>query len=129
MAQILVIDDDSALAQSIKLLLENSNYTVQTCGNGTEGYLTAISPVQPALIIMDIMMSTDTEGFELARKLKNNPLTRKIPIIALSGIKKAMNLPETDLKDPDWFPVSEMLNKPVKPETLLSAVEKWLKSS
>ena len=71
-ADILIIDDDRDLVESIRIVLESRKYEVRTAYNGKEGYQ-KIQEKAPDLIILDVMMATDTEGFSLAYKLRNNP--------------------------------------------------------
>jgi CheY-like chemotaxis protein len=75
------------------------------------------------------MMATDTEGFDLAYKLKENPKYRDIPIIMITSFtqKMAEQGPESfqHILGEAW-PVSSFLEKPVDPEVLLSMVEKVL---
>lgn len=127
-ADILVIDDDRDLVNSIRIILESRNYSVRTAFNGKEGFQ-RIQEKVPDLIVLDVMMSTDTEGFDLAYKLRANPAYRGIPIVMTTGFpqKMAEEGPERfqHILGEDW-PVSHFLEKPVDPEDLLSTVEALL---
>lgn len=127
-ADILVIDDDRDLVNSIRIILESRNYSVRTAFNGKEG-LQRIQEKVPDLIVLDVMMSTDTEGFDLAYRLRGNPAYRGIPIVMTTGFpqKMAEEGPEKfqHVLGEDW-PVSQFLEKPVDPEDLLSTVEALL---
>jgi two-component system, OmpR family, alkaline phosphatase synthesis response regulator PhoP len=78
-------------------------------------------------MLLDVMMTYDSEGFDVARKLKEDPDTRRIPIICITGIRKALELPNGFEPDADWLPVKAVLEKPVKPDRLLKAVADALK--
>jgi len=127
-AEILIIDDDKDLVNSIEIILQTKNYQVRSAFNGKEGY-GKIEKKIPDLILLDVMMATDTEGFDLAYKLKENPKYRDIPIIMITSFTQKMAE-----QGPDRFqhilgeawPVSSFLEKPVDPEVLLSMVEKVL---
>jgi two-component system alkaline phosphatase synthesis response regulator PhoP len=127
-ADILIIDDDKDLVNSIEIILQTKNYQVRSAFNGKEGY-SKIEKKIPDLILLDVMMATDTEGFDLAYKLKENPKYRDIPIIMITSFtqKMAEQGPESfqHILGEAW-PVSSFLEKPVDPEVLLSMVDKIL---
>ena len=127
-ADILIIDDDKDLVNSIEIILQTKQYQVRSAFNGKEGY-GKIEKKIPDLILLDVMMATDTEGFDLAYKLKENPKYRDIPIIMITSFtqKMAEQGPESfqHILGEAW-PVSSFLEKPIDPEVLLSTVEKVL---
>jgi len=127
-ADILIIDDDKDLVNSIEIILQTKQYQVRSAFNGKEGY-GRIEKKIPDLILLDVMMATDTEGFDLAYKLKENPKYRDIPIIMITSFtqKMAEQGPESfqHILGEAW-PVSSFLEKPIDPEVLLSTVEKVL---
>jgi CheY-like chemotaxis protein len=128
---ILVIDDDRDLVETLRIVLESKSYEVRTAYNGKEGF-GRIEEKQPDLIILDVMMATDTEGFDLAYKLRNNPEFRDIPIIMVTSFPKAMAEKGPDrfqhILGEDW-PVSFFIEKPVDPEKLLTTIEDILQEA
>ena len=126
MAKILVVDDDADLVEATSNLLRARNYTVVSALNGEEGY-TKAKEEKPDLMLLDVMMTHDSEGFEIARRLKEDPATKSIPVIIVSGIRKVKGLPFGFDPDDDWLPVKAVLEKPVKPDDLLKKVEEALK--
>jgi DNA-binding response OmpR family regulator len=124
-ADILIIDDDRDLVESIRIVLESRKYGVRTAYNGKDGYQ-KIQEKAPDLILLDVMMATDTEGFSLAYKLRNNPAYKEIPIIMVTGFTKKMaeTGPEKfqHIMGENW-PVTQFLEKPIDPEELLSVIE------
>lgn len=122
---ILVIDDDRDLVDTLRIVLESKNYEVRAAYNGKEGF-GCIKEKRPDLIILDVMMATDTEGFDLAYKLQNNPKFRDVPIIMVTSFPKAMAEKGPDrfqhILGEDW-PVSIFIEKPVDPEKLLTTIE------
>jgi two-component system alkaline phosphatase synthesis response regulator PhoP len=128
-ADILIIDDDRDLVNTIRIILESREYGVRAAYNGEEGYAAIIEKI-PDLIILDVMMSTDTDGFDLAYKLKNSPNYRDIPILMLSSFpqKMAEKGPESfqHILGEGW-PVTEFHEKPIDPDDLLDAVEEILR--
>ena len=124
--KILIIDDDADFVEAMSSLLEAKEYQVISAPNGKEGFLKAKNEV-PDLILLDVMMSTKSEGFDLAREFKSDAKTKDLPVIIITGIRKDMNLPFGFEPDEDWLPVKSILEKPVKPEALLKAVEENIK--
>lgn len=126
---ILIIDDDRDLVSSIRIVLESKDYNVRAAYNGKEGYA-KIEETPPDLIVLDVMMATDTEGFDLAFKLKNNPKYQGIPIVMITAFPKKMAEEGPDkfqhILGESW-PVSHFLEKPIDPEELLSTIENVLK--
>jgi DNA-binding response OmpR family regulator len=130
-SNILLIDDDRDLVNTVRIVLESKNYRVRTAYSGKEGY-DKIEEKKPDLIILDVMMATDTEGFDLAYKLRNNPTYQNIPILMVTGFLQKMEKmgPEKfqHILGESW-PVSAFLEKPVDPEQLLSVVEDTLREA
>lgn len=121
MAKILIVDDDPDLVESMKATLESHGYAVCKARNGTEGCAKAKTE-KPDLMLLDVMMKHDTEGFEVAKQLKADDATRNLPVIIITGIRKAKSLPFRFEPDEDWLPVKAVLEKPVNPEDLLKHV-------
>ena len=125
-AKILVADDDQDIRDSLQAILENQQYTVVTAADRTES-MEKIETEKPDLIILDVMMSTWQDGFEMARELKKDPQLKDIPILMLTGIKDKTGIDfKATAGDPTWCPVEAFLEKPVGPTTLLAEVGKLL---
>jgi len=126
MAKILIIDDDHELIEATTQVLESHGYGVLAALSGAEGCSIA-KLEKPDLILLDVMMENDSAGFEVARALHDDALMKAIPVIIITGIRKAKGLPFKFEPDEDWLPVKAVLEKPVAPETLLAAVAGALK--
>lgn len=124
--KVLVIDDDSDFVESVANLLEARGYAVVSASNGKEGVQKAKAE-RPDVILLDVMMTTKDEGFNVARELHATEALAKTPVIMVTGVRKEMNLPFGFEPDETWLPVKQILEKPVKPETLLNAVADALK--
>ncbi len=123
MAKILIIDDDVDLVEVMRLTLENANHEVIDAQNGTTGFDLLLSE-QPDLIILDVMMTTVHEGFDVAQKIRNTPQIANKPIIMLSAIGH-----ETGFKfqkDNGLIPVDEFLEKPIMPDDLINIIKKYV---
>lgn len=130
MAKILIIDDDPDMVLASRLPLETAGHTVDEARNGAEG-LSKIQSDRPDLIVLDVMMDTATEGFQLALKLRSREREsefaefRDIPIIMLTAIHTTTPLrfgPEED-----YLPVDDFVDKPIDPDDLVRKVEALLK--
>jgi DNA-binding response OmpR family regulator len=80
--KILLVDDDEHLLSLVQDVLEREKYMVITCTDTEEGY-TRILKSQPDLVLLDVKVPR-IGGIELCRLLRQNPLTKKIPIIMLT---------------------------------------------
>lgn len=127
--RILIIDDDPDITEAMRVILENKDYEVDSALDGTEG-MKRMKTAKPDLIILDVMMNTAEEGFDLSRSLKQNHEYKNIPILMLTAVKQKTGL---DLKsaagDETWLPVEDFLDKPVKPDVLLERVDSLLHKS
>ena len=126
-ARILLVDDDDAFVESNKDLLEAFDYEVFSASNGAEGIAKA-KEIKPDLMILDVMMTTDTEGFDVARRAREVPELRNMRIMLVTGMMKAMGIPGTLAADKKWLPVNHILEKPIDPALLVKEVEKILKT-
>jgi CheY-like chemotaxis protein len=81
--RILVVDDNPANLRLLRMLLMGEDYDVRTAGSGSEA-LGVVGDFRPRLILMDLQMP-GMDGFELTRRLKADPATRDIVIVALTA--------------------------------------------
>ena len=119
--RVLIIDDDPEFVEATSTLLDAQGYDVVSAPNGKVGVAKA-NEERPDIILLDVMMTRDTEGFEVARELNKDPQLKNIPVIIVSGIKKEMDLPFGFESDDAWLPVKGVLEKPVKPNVLLKTL-------
>jgi len=120
--KVLMIDDDPEFIEAITNVLDAKGYEVVSASNGKDGVEKAKAE-NPNIILLDVMMTTKSEGFDVAREMANDDKAKNIPVIILTGIRKEMSLPFGFEPDETWLPVKEVLEKPVKPEVLLKAIE------
>ena len=124
--KVLIIDDDVDFMESVANLLEANDYQVDSAANGTEGVKKAKANT-PDLIMLDVMMTTKDEGFNVARELKQVAGLEDTPVIMVSGVRKKMSLPFGFEPDDTWLPIKQFLEKPVKPDALLIAIAEHIK--
>src|SRR3989338_916116 len=124
--KILIIDDDADFAESIKVILEAKGYRVFSAANRDDG-LAKIKELMPDLIIMDVMLEKMSDGFDLSRKLKSDEKYKKIPLLMLTAIGDKTGFKFSDVAgDKAWLPVDDYAEKPLKPEELISRIERLL---
>ena len=123
--KILIVDDDVDFVESNRDLLEAYGYEVLAAHDGSTG-LDIAKSVRPDVMILDVMMATDTEGFEVARSIPETPELRNMRVLLVTGITKAMHLSYGFRPDETWLPVDRVLEKPVDPKRLLDEVERVL---
>ncbi len=127
--KVLVIDDDPDIVEALKMTLEANHYKVYTAANGTEG-LKQVKAVNPNMIILDVMMDTITEGFQVSYQLRNpDPKSEyakysKIPILMLTAIAEKKHMKFSPRADGDFLPVDDFVEKPIRPQVLLEKVKK-----
>ena len=122
MKKILLIDDNEEMRENIAELLELSQYTVVTAGDGRAGIEAALSQ-KPDLILCDIMMP-ELDGYGVLHLQQRHPELRHIPFIFLSArteqaeVRRGMSLGADDY-----------LTKPFDSTDLLKTVESRLRKS
>jgi DNA-binding response OmpR family regulator len=121
--RILVVDDDRDLVQTTKTFLEARGYAVSTAHSGIEAR-DELAKQRPDLVVLDIMMDYDTDGFNVAYKLRHEPDTERIPVIIVSGFTKELET-KTHIFEPmmyrEW-PAAKFFEKPVKLAELADAI-------
>ena len=86
---VLVVDDDPEIVTMVSLRLGKKGYHVVTANDGNEA-LEAARRERPALIVLDVMMPGKT-GWEVARALRQDPVTEKVKIVMLTAIGASVN--------------------------------------
>lgn len=84
---VLVIDDSADVHRLLNVRLKQEEIELRSALSGREG-LELAERLSPAIILLDLDMP-DLDGFEVLRRLKNNPATMHIPVIVLSGLQSA----------------------------------------
>ncbi|MBS1992184.1 MAG: response regulator transcription factor [Cyanobacteria bacterium SZAS LIN-2] len=84
MSRILVIEDEQAIAELVKINLELLGHQVTTAPDGIKG-LAMSQQNTPDLIVLDVMMP-DLDGFTVCQRLRQNPRTNHIPVLMLTAL-------------------------------------------
>lgn len=103
---ILLVEDNELNRDMLSRRLERKGYTIRMAVDGAEGVAQAVA-LKPHLILMDLSLPI-MDGWEAIRRLKANPETRHIPVIALTAHARAedeKNAREAGADDFDTKPV------------------------
>jgi len=122
MTKILVIDDDKAINELVKINLELQGYEVYQCFDGTDGFAMA-KQEYPELIILDVMMP-EVDGFTVAQRIRQCPEISDTPIIMLTALSEL-----NDKVNGYNIGIDDYLTKPFEIEELVVRVRAVLKRS
>ncbi len=127
--KVLIIDDDLDFVEINRAALEAAGYTVVAAFNGREG-LNLIVRERPDLILLDVMMTTITEGLDMAYELREKEEYRNIPIFLITSMTGAPEFPRAFeyVMGREW-PITKYFDKPVKPARIVAAVDEVLQES
>jgi CheY-like chemotaxis protein len=119
---VLVIEDDTALRESTRRLLERQGYRVVDAGNGAEALArwNALAE-KPALVLTDLVMPGMT-GHQVVAELRR--LAPRLKVLFISGYSSVIAGKELELSGNDTF-----LQKPVPPQQLLETLRRCLDAS
>lgn len=118
--RILLIEDEEDIAALIKLQAEASGYKMHVEVDGINGYR-AIEREKPDLVILDIMLPGQN-GFDVCRKIKNNPELRHIPVLILTAKAE-----ELDMVLGLELGADDYVAKPFSPKVLFSRIKAILR--
>jgi two-component system cell cycle response regulator len=118
-ARVLIIEDNPANLELMTYLLGAFGHTVLTAGDGNRGLETA-DREHPDVIICDVQLP-DIDGFEVARRLKNHPRLRLIPLVAVTALAMVGDRDRVLAAGFDGY-----FAKPIDPETFVRQVDVFL---
>ena len=84
--KILVVDDDIAINELIKVNLELAGYNVLQAHDGIKGFA-LVKQELPSLVILDVMMP-EVDGFTVAKRIRKMKKTKNIPVIMLTALSQ-----------------------------------------
>ena len=123
---ILVVDDDIDVVESRKIILEHNNFDVITATNIEVAWeLLEKHPVD--LIILDVMMKKDSDGFNFAQKMKADSRYSSIPVILATAVNQRTKFKFDPNEDGDFLPIEKFMEKPIDPDDLIMAIRGLLK--
>jgi len=125
MTKILVIDDDADFRLAVQVALEAHGFELEEAATPEEGIRKVLS-VNPDLVILDVMMPTGYEGFDVAREIREKHKLIDLPIFMLTSVHSVKKVPYRFAPDEDYLPVDVFLDKPIEPEHLVATIQEML---
>ncbi|HNQ80932.1 MAG: response regulator [Acidobacteriota bacterium] len=126
--KILIVDDDKDLVESLSQVLQSRGYETAAAYSAAEGLKTLLAE-KPDLVILDVMMETDTAGFEAAGQIRSaRPFSRyrdvrTVPLIILTAIGQVTNSRFSLDPGDSFLPgVNAFLTKPVDLDELVQKI-------
>jgi CheY-like chemotaxis protein len=120
--RILIIDDDPDFVEVTKSILETTHYNVSVAHDADEGFA-RLEEETADVIILDIMMGRGAEGLIFARKIRKDTRFAEIPILVLTSMREQTGFFfPGEPKHEKYFPVDELIEKPVEPAVLLEKI-------
>ena len=116
----MVVDDEPAVVTIHHVMLEQQGFIVRQSYSGPELFA-SLEKEKPDLIILDVMMP-EMDGLEAARRIRENPHTHAIPIIAVTALSS-----RKDKKKCLESGCDDYLSKPFTASQLSSSITRLLK--
>jgi DNA-binding response OmpR family regulator len=116
---VVVADDDELLRSLVEFKLKARGYRVLVAGDGTKA-LELVAQERPNLVVLDAMMP-GLDGFEVLRRVKQDPRLASIPVVMLTARKR-----ESDIVGALQLGASDYLVKPFIPEELAMRIARLL---
>ena len=116
--QTVLLVDDSPINLAMLSDILKGDYRIKVANNGHKALELAATP--PDLILLDVMMP-EIDGFEVCRRLKENPVTRHVPVIFLTG--------KTEIADEELgfsLGAVDFIHKPAAPVIVMARVQTQL---
>jgi two-component system alkaline phosphatase synthesis response regulator PhoP len=115
-----VVEDEEDILELIKYNLSKEGYQVSSSTSG-EDAIRAVESRPPDLILLDLMLP-GADGFEVCRRLGNNPVTREIPIVMLTAKGE-----ESDIVTGLELGADDYITKPFSPKVLIARIRAVLR--
>jgi DNA-binding response OmpR family regulator len=120
--RVLIVDDEVNIVISLEFLLEQAGYHVRVANNGEEG-LEKIATFEPDLVLLDVMMPR-MNGFEVCRRVRENPAWQDIKIIMLTAKGR-----EVEITKGLALGANAYITKPFSTKELLAQVRQILEET
>lgn len=120
--RILVVDDNALSVKLSKLLLMTAGYVVETASSAEEA-IRVLTSFSPQLVLMDLQLP-GVDGFELTTRLKANPATRDIVVVALTAYAMKGDEHRARAAGCDGY-----ITKPIDTRTFVARISEFLRSA
>ena len=115
--RVLIVDDDQEIRFLIRTTLEFSDYDIHEAKNGPDA-MRLVKMLKPNVIILDILMPGDFDGFEVCRRIKLNQLLANTRVILLSAMSDKEYFIKGGVAGADAY-----LVKPFSPVSLIDTLK------
>jgi CheY-like chemotaxis protein len=119
---ILLVDDDPVFVAAMTAVL-SKRYDTRSAADGEEA-MSSLIEHRPDLILLDVMLTYPSEGYDLAAALKKDPETAGIPIIMLTGVNRVFEI--RSRLEKGWVDVEGFHTKPPDFDKLFETIEKHI---
>lgn len=117
---ILIIDDDEDIIETVSILLENEGFAISSTESIEKG-LDMIREELPDLVLLDIMFpEKKTRGFEAAAQIKE--INKDLPVFAFTAINREYSFDFSK----EEIQADEFINKPVATDKLVELINKYI---
>ena len=124
--KILIVDDDQDVLESTKIVLEHNRYETETATN-IKVAEEILNREEIHLILLDVMMEKDSDGFNFAQFVKMNERFKHIPIILITAVNQRTKFKFDLKKDGAFLPVEKFMEKPIEFDDLIVTIRGLLK--
>lgn len=115
--RILIVEDQADIRRLIRWALEDSNYTLHEAANGTLA-LQLLPVLLPDLVLLDVMMPGEVDGYEVCRRIRANPALAKTQVVMITAQARTADHDHAMASGADAF-----LAKPFSPARLVELIE------
>lgn len=122
--RILVVDDEPEIRTLVQTMLVKKGYAVELAGDGAEAFSKAEAGL-PDLVLLDAMLPK-IHGFDVCRRIKNAPRTRKIPVIMMTAIYRGWRFAQ-DARE--TYGAEDYVEKPFRLDDLMRRIEQVLEAA
>ena len=119
--RVLIADDDAFIRRPLEWILTQEGFAAECAADGDE-CMERLRAEPPDLLILDVMMP-GLDGFEICRRMKNEPALREIPVVLLSARGR-----EHDRERGLALGAAEYLTKPYSPTDLMQRIRGLLET-
>ncbi|MEI7612586.1 MAG: response regulator [Betaproteobacteria bacterium] len=113
---VLIVEDQADIRKLVRMTLSISNAEVFEAESGERGFMMARS-LRPDVVLMDVMMPGDIDGYQACRKIKDDPNLRSTSVVMLTACGQKSDLVAGEAAGADAY-----LVKPFSPLHLLDTV-------
>jgi len=122
---VLLVDDDEDLLEQVRIVV-GKEFDVELAHSGEEA-LAKLGKRRYDCIVMDVMMQSLSDGLDTAKRIKESPATKTIPVIMVTSVHEHYDY-RTQI-DESFFPNDKWLDKPVNPKVLLQEIKKLVETA